>query len=307
MQLKIQKNVLLILQLATFAVFAGRAYQHLFWDAPYRTLLWDQDLLEGIITSVFNISWYQYATSATTDYFIQLLIRSTGFVYIICALIAITGIYKKKIAGKFLLFGSALLIMLSLLYWKEKFYNVGQFFEYSAQFMSPILLYLYYFKKLSFKKFTLILKISIALTFICHGLYAIGYYPQPGYFVDMTIKTLHLSEAYARQLLIIFGILDFIIAIGIFIPSIAIPSLIYACIWGFLTSLARIVGNFYIDFPLMSLHQWTHEFILRLPHALLPLALIIILKERIVSFLIYLRNNRVFITRKFFKIKPATS
>ena len=39
-----EKNPVLLLQWATIGVFAGRAYQHLFWDAPYREVIWDPDL-----------------------------------------------------------------------------------------------------------------------------------------------------------------------------------------------------------------------------------------------------------------------
>ena len=120
-------------------------------------------------------------------------------------------------------------------------------------------------------------KIAIAFTFSAHGLYAIGFYPQPGVFVDMLINILHLSETTAKTFLVVAGILDFVLAIGIFIPRIAQYFLIYAAVWGGLTALARVWANFYLAFPIDSLHQNLHETLYRLPHMLIPLAVLYIL------------------------------
>ena len=124
------------------------------------------------------------------------------------------------------------------------------------------------------KRLVLYLKIAIAFTFTAHGLYAVGYYPQPGVFVDMLINILHVSEATAKDFLIVAGVLDFAIAIGIFIPRIAKYFLLYAALWGGLTALARVWANFYWAFALSSLHQNLYETLYRLPHMLIPLALV---------------------------------
>ena len=54
---------------------------------------------------------------------------------------------------------------------------------------------------------------------------------------------------------------DFVIAIGIFLPNKTIVKycLIWAVIWGFSTAMARLLGNFYSDFIIRSLHQNTFE------------------------------------------------
>ena len=62
----------------------------------------------------------------------------------------------------------------------------------------------------------------IAAVFIAHGLYAVGYYPIPGYFLGMVIDILGLTEQGARNFLLIAGILDFIGAFLIFLPKILI-------------------------------------------------------------------------------------
>ena len=117
----------------------------------------------------------------------------------------------------------------------------------------------------------LFLKIAIALTFTCHGLYAAGYYPRPGQFVDMTINILHTSEKNAILFLNIAGLLDFAISILIFIPKFSRMALIYAVVWGGLTALARLVANFYWENLEHTFGFWFWEMLYRAPHALIPL------------------------------------
>jgi hypothetical protein len=270
-----QKNrslVLNILKAATFLLFAGRAWQHLFWDAPFRELLWDQAIMESIVLSLRGGTWEEYVTSENTDNFIGTLVFGFGIFYSIMAMLTLFVSERfNKISWLYIL-ASVSLAFLAFLYCKEKFYHVGQFLEYAIQFLLPVIFIYTIRSKIKLPNLLLILKISIALTFSAHGLYAIGFYPQPGVFVDMLIHIFHVTEAHAKTTLIIVGLLDFVISIGIFIPRLSRYSLIYAALWGGLTALARIWANFYWSFPLDSLHQHLYETLYRLPHMLVPLA-----------------------------------
>ena len=117
------------------------------------------------------------------------------------------------------------------------------------------------------------MKWSIAFTFFGHGLFAIGYYPQPGYFIDMMIKGFDIHETLARNVLIVFGILDFIFAISIFIPKLLSAALIYGILWGFITAIARITTSFNTDFLDNWIEQYLFAFMIRVPHFLIPLIL----------------------------------
>ncbi|AXT61124.1 hypothetical protein D1816_12460 [Aquimarina sp. AD10] len=281
----IDPRLISILRISTFLIFLGRAYQHLVWDPPYRTLLWDEAILKGIVENVFNTSWHEYVTSLAADTGIGLFTKTVGVLYLLCAIVALFIKPNMKRLGKaFLLGGSFGLLILAILYCKEKFLHVGQFFEYMIQFMSPVLFYMVLFTTIEFKKIRLIALIAIALTFSCHGLYAVGYYPRPGTFIDMTLNTLPISEPSAHAMLKIAGILDFVIAIAIFIPRISYPALIYAFIWGGLTAIARLVGHFHIEFLWNSFNQWTWEVLIRLPHALIPLFVMIVDKPEVSFF-----------------------
>lgn len=270
----VNKNFIFrLVQIATICVFLGRAWQHLVWDAPFRTLLWDENWMSGIVEGIFNTSWNDYITSPEVDAGVQTAIKSFGVFYLICAVMAIFIKKWKRIASAFMFLGSLALIFLALLYCKERFFSVGQFLEYSLQFSSPILLYLCV-KQASIRPSLIFwMKVAIAFTFVCHGLYAIGYYPRPGYFTEMTMLILGVSENTAISFLKVAGILDFIIGVGIFLPNkIAKWIMLYAVIWGGLTTLARVVAYVEMDYLWETANQWVFESVYRVPHFAIPLA-----------------------------------
>ncbi|EZH74185.1 hypothetical protein ATO12_15050 [Aquimarina atlantica] len=276
-------KALRILKISVFLIFTGRAWQHLFWDAPYRSFFWDEALLKPVIEGIFSVSWKDYVTSSTTDKAIQTIIRSNGILYLIAAFCALGFTTSNKKWLRFpILVGGVSLVILAILLTKEKFYHTAQFFEHSIQFGLPFVLLYTHADNFTSKRFILILKILIAVTFFSHGLYAFGFYPLPGKFVDMVIQIIGCSESVAVTFLYIAGILDFIIAVLIFIPKTAVYTLWYALLWGLLTAFARIVANFYIDFPLQSIHQNLYEVLYRIPHGLVPFITILVLKSKMV-------------------------
>jgi len=222
--------------------------------------------------------WKDYVTSSSTDNFIQGIIRSNGVLYLIAAFSAITiKNHNKKWLRYPIFMGGISLVILSVLLTKEKFYHIAQFFEHGIQFGLPFTLLYVFSQSFTKDRVVLILKILIAFTFFSHGLYAFGFYPVPGKFVDMVIQIFGCSESTAITFLYVAGILDFILAVLIFIPKVSKYALWYAIAWGLLTAFARITANFYIDFPWQSIHQNLHETIYRLPHGLTPLILLFLI------------------------------
>ena len=259
-------------------MFLGRAWQHWFWDVPFRSFLWDEYLIKPIV-EIFT-TWEDYISSANVEAWQEGIFQGIGIIYGILAIVALVAKPTQKWMGWGLKLGAILLFLLSLLYWKEKFYNLGQLIEYTLQWSTPLFLYYAIFGAHSnHSTFRLWLKIAIALTFIGHGLYAFGYYPVPGNFVQMMVDVFGVSDALAIDLLKVAGVLDFILAIGIFIPRLVIPCLWYGVFWGFLTAFARIVANFDFDIPLESLHQWLYASVYRLPHGGIPLLLLWLVRD----------------------------
>lgn len=270
-------NFITVLRFACFFVFFGRAWQHLFWDSPLRTIFWDEALLSGLFETYFQISWHQYVTNGTSDFILQSAIRLMGVIFLFAAFAAIRVSENRKIDQLIIGIGSGLLGLLAFLYYKEKFYHAGQFFEYASQVGAPVFLLMAIQNK---KNLELYLKFAIALTFGCHGLYAIGYYPVPGDFQDMTMNILGVSNSQALFILKVAGVLDLFIVVGLFIPRLVSLSVLYCIGWGIATALARVVSNTTSSNVWWDLHQWAPETIHRLPHGLIPLALFILYQNQ---------------------------
>ena len=276
-----KKQIRFLLKLASFFIFFGRGYEHIVWDAPFRSLLWDQDLLSPLIENIFNTNWQDYATSLKTDYIINCFTKANGIFYLICAILSITLTETSSKFHKGILYtGGVFLVILSLIITKSKFYHIVMFFEHSIQFATPFAM-LYFLRTKNLKKLFLILKILIALTFVSHGMYAVAiFYPFPGDFVSMTLNILPITENISKQMLSVAGILDFLVALLIFIPKTAKLALIYAVLWGFLTAFARIVSGLHYDVSFAIVMQYLHTTIYRLPHGLIPFIAYGVLKNK---------------------------
>lgn len=277
------------LLVATICLLLGRGWQHLFDSVPVRALLWNDTLFKPFVEGLLGVKWTDYVTNLQVDRYIDYLTYGFGVFYLIIAIWLIYNFNSQRFvkalrADSFkrtylpFLFSltTLFLFILGFCYYLDKNYLLGQWGEYALQWMTPVFLSWWLFEKVSITRLVFFMKIALAITFICHGLYAIGYYPVPGSFQSMLMKILPLSESQALMILQGAGILDFVISILIFLPyrKIVILALVYAIIWGFLTALARPVANFYAQFWLESLLQWTPEFLFRAPHFLIPACLV---------------------------------
>ncbi|MFK7799301.1 MAG: hypothetical protein AB8E82_17760 [Aureispira sp.] len=264
------------LKLLVICLFLGRAYQGIFFDLPLRTFFWDEALLEGVVTWLTGDSWQNYVTnkSMNTDKMINTIGWSVGVFWALCG--ALVLLFEKKRSWLRYIFYIATLslICLALLYWKEKFKAFGQLFEYASQVSAPLILVYAVWNGSNSPKFRLVLKLVVATTFVCHGLYAIGYYPQPGIWIQWCMDTFYFPTDESAQLFLkVMGVLDFAAAALLFFRPTFNLAIGYCILWGCMTATARVWCNFYWEFPLDSLHQWTYQMLLRLIHGGLPLLL----------------------------------
>lgn len=270
-----KQHLIFLLQLAAFSVFVGRAWQHIVWDAPFRTLLWDEGWMKPIVEGWFHTPWQSYITSEKTDANIQMTIKSMGWFYLLCALMVLTIQLWRRLATIFMYLGSVSLIILAALYCKERFFSIGQFLEYALQFSSPLFL-VFILKKETSARLLFFMKVAIAFTFICHGLYAVGYYPRPGYFIEMTMNILDIEETLAIKFLNFAGLMDFVIGVGIFLPfKWSKWFLCYTIFWGFSTTIARVWSYLEFEFFAETARQWVHESVYRIPHFIIPIVLLL--------------------------------
>ena len=268
----------LLVQAAAVSVFLARAWQHLYWDAPYRALFWDEAWMKSLVEPTLGITWREYVTSPQTDAFIQHLILASGWLYIACALAAFFINRLGRVGRVLLWLGAINLLFLAALYCKEKFFFIGQFFEYTLQWGAPAMLAILAKDpdKPWSSRFVLFVKIAIALTFTCHGLYAVGFYPRPGNFLEMVMNILPVNETGAIHFLNTAGALDFLLSLALFLPGRwPLAALVYASFWGLATSIARVWAYFHWAFWDSALKHWLHESVMRFPHFLVPLALLL--------------------------------
>ncbi|MEM7246335.1 MAG: hypothetical protein AAF533_13380 [Acidobacteriota bacterium] len=279
---RLERGVLRLLRLGVVAVFLGRAWQHLRWDAPFRALLWNQDLMETPVRLVLGMSWREWAGSLAVDQGITLSIRGFGVLYLACGLLALIVRPGWRLAQAVLVAGGLGLSGLALLYWKDHLRHGAQLIEYSSQWAVVFLLLVALHHGVSSKGFLLALRLAIVGTFLGHGLYAIGWYETPGHYVTMIMTATGLAEPASVGLLRTAGVADVVACVLLFVPQrqLQLAALLYCTAWGFLTALARTWCHFSLDFALASLDQWLFETVLRLPHGLLPLALLGILELR---------------------------
>ena len=266
-----------MLRIGTALCFWGWAWQHLRWDVPYREILWSPDRF-GWIVSLFAVEWEAYAGNAANDASIQGFIHGMGYVYLIFGLLALT-VHRNRwgqITG--LLIGCLCLLLIAYLCYLDKMLKLGQFIEYGSQVLSPLILVLALQRGLRSELVLGIVRVAIICTFAGHGLYAIGFYEMPGHFITMTMKILQVSQPAAENILRIAGALDFLICGAMFHPMLRKPALIYAAIWGLLTALARVWTGFSFEYAYWGLDQSLHQTILRMPHAILPLYLVLALR-----------------------------
>lgn len=270
-----QKWIFRLLQWASVCVLLGRAYQHWFWDAPYRALLWDESLMRPLLDTVWGVAWSDYSTNVSVDRAIQAVMKGIGSVMALGAVVAAFPGYFPKRARAIFPVLAGWLVFLAFLYYKEQNYQTGQFIEYALQAGAPLFFYFYLKKGEISPRLEGAMRWATALTFTGHGLYAVGYYPRPGHFTVMVVHALGIPVDWANQVLWVAGLLDFAVALLLVLP---LPgkklALLYCVIWGFLTSVARFWGNFYVEFWDTALHQWIFEVVYRAPHFLIPMALL---------------------------------
>lgn len=283
-------RVVLLFSLAAAGTLFGRAWQHLRWDAPFRALLWDENLLSGLLATL-GVTWSEWVSSPAVETAIQGTIRGFGGFYLVAGIVALSArrfsasapidppARPAKRVNPFIRWSlglaTAALALLALLYWKDKAYQIGQLIEYSLQVGAPLFL-LWSLRGLSDREWWLI-RLAIALTFVGHGLYAVGFHPRPGVFLQMTMSGLGLDQEGATTLLLLAGWLDFAAAALILLPqrSLVRAGLYYCFGWGLLTTLARIWSNYDLYGWESLLDRWVWESLYRLPHFLVPLAVLL--------------------------------
>jgi len=230
--------------------------------------------MSPIMQSLFGLSWDDYATNTTYSDYIDNFSKLCGIVLLLGSIISLLWNHLKlpKIKNTFISICILILFVLGICIFKDKHYSILQIFELFIQISLPVALLVYCRNsksEINEVRLITMLKVAVSVTFIAHGLYAIGIPFYPGHFIDMTIKITGLTEDQSKFFLTIAGALDIIAAVSIYFKSISKYALFYVFIWGLLTASARIVAGFNIDYAMYSIHNSLYTTIYRLPHGLI--------------------------------------
>jgi hypothetical protein len=230
--------------------------------------------MKPILANYFGISWEQWTLNPENEQWIVNIAKKLALFYAFAALYSLfyltscnDNLWFKRLGNLIMSLGLLNLLLLYFLYTKDKSYRPTEFLEYALQWSSPLLLIFY--KNINLTT----LKLLCASVFIAHGLYAHGIYPTPVSYYNMTMNSLQCSQLFAKNFLNIIGMLDFIAAIGLFWSKSFKISVIYMIIWGAMTTVARLYGNWHQEMWELTIQQYFHEMLVRFPHFLLPLAL----------------------------------
>lgn len=271
------KSEFLVKYIAVFFLL-GKGYEYLFWDAPLRAFFWNESFLSPFIECF--TTWENYASSPYVNETLNFFNRVIAILFLFNALIIFFE--KKGRQYVYLLTKINLVISFFLLlcYFKENFYRIGYLLEHSSQFLS-LFVYLLFALNILKTKRLLILKLIAAATFIGHGLYAIGFYPVPGNFIDMVIYILHVDEDTSLVLLKMAGFTDIVVGLLVIFFEVRYTKFLYLFMifWGTWTSIARSVFGLLLSFSISSVHEEWFKMAYRFPHALIPLLILVYFNE----------------------------
>ena len=211
------------------------------------------------------VTWQQFAEHSEPT--LTSVLEYLGMFQMLCAVVPWLVIVNRLRWTRWLLLPAGLLLVLDDIgRWIDADRELGMVIEHALQVASPFLL-LMALSSISERVWMQSVAVAASLTFIGHGLYAIGFYSVPLIFQTMTMQILDCEQNTALTFLIIAGVLDFIAVTGLWISFTRSWALIYMIGWGATTALARVWAHNGID-------PWLAETLVRTSHWSLPLILL---------------------------------
>ena len=264
--------ILWCLRLAASALFAARGYLYLSDFAPLSVFFWHQAWLEAPLQILAGLDWESY--SAHSDGFIRTVQRGMGAVFLVASVACwrVCGA-ERPYANGIVLAGALCLLPYWLLRWVDANYQAPMLLEHFLQWGTPLLLVLW--GRIGENSWRFLAWLLIAATFTGHGFYALGWgVPQNNDYLNMTMRLLHVETSGAKAFLHAVGLLDLLVPVALWFPRLRKLAAVYAALWGLATAAARIVSHWTPAEDYYGMHPWIAEAVVRLPHGLVPLALL---------------------------------
>lgn len=261
------------LRIGAAACCLGWAWQHLYLGAPYTVLLWHANLVD--IVEGKGIAWERYVANVASDQRVRRLGQGLGIVLLFVATVAATSRKATRWRSSVLLLGSLLLFLPAACHFVDAGGIHTAWIERGSQYLSPLILLLALGAGVRHIATRGLALLAFCMTFGGHGLYAVGWHPTPGHFFGMVSAILGLGEQGSAIFLKTVGALDLMVCVTVFLPKLRTPSLLYGMVWGGLTALARPLAACSTAADFWGLDLFLHETVLRLPHAAIPLFLLL--------------------------------
>lgn len=272
------RTLVLILRLAALFCFAGWAWVHFYWEAPYGVLLWQDATYD--FADRLGISWEEFVGTGHNDGWLQKWIARISWLYLGCTVLTLTVRRKAYLQMAALVGGSGLLVVLSYAKYVAAQRQLPMFVEHGGQMLAPVLLVLALSLGGRHRITVAVAMLALVMTFAGHGCYALGWWPTPATFYGMISVTLGVGYETANTMLRTFGAIDLIVCAAIFIPPLRRAAAWYAVVWGFLTAAARPVAGMSWGLYYWGADQFLHEAVLRAPHFLIPLYLVVLWRKQ---------------------------
>ncbi|WDQ15865.1 hypothetical protein [Rhodopirellula sp. P2] len=268
------RGLVTILRVAAFLCFAGWTWGHYYWEGPYGVLLW-QDATYSF-AEWLGVSWDEFVGTGADDGWLQVWLSRITWLYLGCAVLTLTVRRRSTFQMAALIGGGGLLAVLSYAKYVGAQRQFPMFLEHGGQMLAPILLVLALKFGARHRVTVVTAMLALVATFAGHGCYAIGWWPTPPFFYGMISVSLGVEYETANVLLRTFGVLDFAVCVVLFVPPLRRWAAGYATLWGFLTSAARPVAGMSMSLNYWGADQFLHEAVLRAPHFLIPLYLVVL-------------------------------
>lgn len=252
-QLVIKKESDIIQKLLAFStafLLLGKGILHFTSDQPYSLLFVNASLIDIIFGSILIICGLMVLIPAK-------VLRKSNVIYLISL-------------------SSILLLIQSYCTFITASYVPEQIIEHTLQIALPIIfIYRNVIQSIRINRLNTILCFCVSLTFIGHGIFALGVHYLPDQFVELTMQWLPFDLSQSERFLFVIGLLDIIFALLIFVPGFRINAIWYLIVWGLLTSIARTYFSFEDGITLDLFTQKLPNTIYRLPHGLIPIVILI--------------------------------
>jgi len=269
----LDRLTLAILQLIVSVTFLARGWLTWHWDSPVRELIWQERWWTSVLAK-YEMTWSHFAR--TSDEWITPTLERLGMFLIASALLPwLVGFFRLRWLRWFLIPATLVLILDSFSRWVGKDMQSGMAMEHVLQIVTPVALLIHVGRKtqLAPKRDFIVrwlLMIAAAVTFVGHGLYAMGYYNVPLHFQMMTMEILSISEVGSLRFLKIMGWLDFVVVPFLILPRTRAMALFYMFCWGGATALARILAYYDETLPYNAMDPWMVEAAVRTSHWAVP-------------------------------------